>query len=140
MSRFDTWLAALRLAKKGGVYLSEAPASRGRPWSLALAFPGDYSAATLTAQLRHEPDAADPPLAVMTVEVGSFDAGAGEAGETVVTLSLASGTGADSTGALPADGDHDGIAEFPFDIVMSFEGETDLLMGGVLPVIGRITP
>lgn len=132
---FETWLAELARAQKGGVRLPAA--RRGSAWSQTIVIAGDRSTATFRGAVKAQPDAADPPLAAFTVSTPAYDAGTDK---TTVAISLVAGTGAGSTGILPADGDGDGVEDFPFDVLMTPSGGTEeLLLGGVLPVAGRIT-
>jgi hypothetical protein len=129
--RFATWLKRLAQMKKGPFL--PGGASRGRPWSAGLVIPGDWSSATFRGEVRSQPDAGTI-LATFAFTAPSFD---GE--KTTVTMSLASGTGANSTGILPSDNNFDGVEYFPFDVLVDFGGTEDLFFGGVLPVAGRIT-
>lgn len=133
--QWDTWLAAQRAAGKGGVVLPVA-ASRGRKLVLPIVIPGDRTADTLAGRVRASPDATGSPLATFAIGTPSYDA---EADKTTFEASLAAGTGANSTGSLPADSDGDGREEFPveFDLTPA-GGDLELLFAAVLPVTGRI--
>lgn len=132
---FETWLHELTLARKGGVRLSGI--RRGSAWSQSIVISGDYSGATFRGSVKVAVDADDPALASMTFGTPTYSA---ETGKTTVTMSLAAGTGANSTGSLPSDSDGDGVEDFPFDVLMTPSGGTEeLLFGGVLAVIGRVT-
>lgn len=134
-SKWNVWLSELSRASKGGVRLVSA--RRGSAFSQAITLPGDYSAASFRGEVRANPDASGTALAAFTFTTPTYDAGTGK---TSVSFSLAAGSGANSTGALPADGDFDGVEEFPFDILVTPSGGTEeLLFGGVLPVVGRVT-
>ena len=134
-TKWDIWLSELARALKGGVRL--VPARRGSAYSQSVSLPGDYSDAAFRGQVRSSPDASGDPLASFTFSTPAYGS---ETMRTILAFSLASGTGTNSTGALPADGDFDGVEEFPFDILMTPDGGTEeLLFGGVLPVVGRVT-
>jgi hypothetical protein len=136
MAAFEAWLTQLRLAGKGGAKLRGA--TRGRKYRLELRLDGDFTGAVLRSQIRASPDAA-PVLAQFAVT-----------GPTVVTVGpvttssfvavLAAGSGANSTGILPADSGGDGYIELPVDFLLTPSGgDEELLFGAVLPLIGRIT-
>jgi hypothetical protein len=129
--RFATWLKRLGQMKKGPFLPNGA--SRGRPWSADLVIPGDWSTATFRGEIRSQPDAGSV-LASFAFTTPVFSGG-----QTTLTMSLASGTGANSTGSLPSDNDFDGVEYFPFDVLANFGGTEDLFFGGLLPVAGRIT-
>lgn len=130
-SQWDTWLRALAAAGKGGIRLEGA--SRGRAFTLLVHLAGSWTGATMRGDVRIRPDAA-AALSVFTV-TGPVVAN----GYSTFTCTLAAGTGANSTGVLPADTDLDGVEEFPFDLLLTPSGGTEeLLLGGVLPVTGRI--
>lgn len=131
----ESWLQRLKAAGKGGIRLDANPATRGRAWSMPVVLPADFTGATMRGQIRLEPDAAGAALAEFAVS-GPVVAD----GTSTFTLSLDAGTGANSTGILPADADADGAEDFPFDILLPPDGGTEeLLVGGILPVVGRIT-
>lgn len=131
MTTFDPWLRELTRAGKGPLPLKAA--TRGLKWERPVELEGDFTGATLTAKLRLYPDAA-AVLATCAV-TGPVVA----AGLSTWTISLAAGSGSNSTGALPADGDLDGVEYFAFAIHLTPSGgNEDLLLGGALPVIGRV--
>ena len=130
---FETWLRELRLAKKGGVRL--AAASRGREYVLRIAMPGDLTANTVRGQVRSAPDAVGSPLATFFVTAPTFSSG-----QTTFRALLPGGTSFNATGSLPEDANGDGTAEFVFDFIMTAPDQSpELLFGGVLPVVGRVT-
>jgi hypothetical protein len=131
--RWDTWLRELASAMKGGIRLPAA--SRGRLYELAINLPGDFTGATMRAEVHSAPDAA-PVLATFAV-TGPVVA----AGVSTFTFTLAAGTGANSTGVLPGDDDIDGVEEFPVDFLLNPAGADpeELLFGAVLPLTGRVT-
>ncbi|MGB7407144.1 MAG: hypothetical protein WA908_01445 [Pontixanthobacter sp.] len=134
MTILQTWLRELQLARKGGVRLQPA-ATRGRPWNARIVLAGDWSGASMRGCLRLTPDAAGAVLANFNVSPPEL-----EGDFTAFVLSLDGGNGSNSTGRLPADQDADGVEEFAFDILLTPQnGTEDLLFGGILPVIGRIT-
>jgi hypothetical protein len=131
MTTFDTWLRELARAGKGPLPLKGA--TRGLKWERPVELEGDWTGATLTAKVRQYPDAA-AVLATCTVS-GPVVA----AGVSTWMVSLAAGSGANSTGVLPADADLDGVEYFAFAIHLAPSGgDEDLLLGGALPVIGRV--
>jgi hypothetical protein len=135
---FDEWLAILAAGKKGGPDLCPGiiPAAvRGDPWTCPLELPGDFSGATITGAVRSTPDAASV-LANMTVSSGTYSSAANT---TLFTATLASGTGSNSTGSLPADTDGNGIVALPaaFTITPS-GGSAELLMGFAFIVQGKV--
>lgn len=132
-TQYTAWLRSLAAAQKGPVALPTAV--RQLPYRAVLAINADFSGATIVAQVKSSPGS-PTSLADFTVSVSSFSGGV-----TIVSLSLAAGTGADSTGSLPADADMDGIEYFPFDILVTPDGidEPERLCGGLLPVSGFIT-
>lgn len=133
--KWDAWLREMQRAKKGGIRLKRV--FRGLAFSHTISIPGDFSAATFRGQVRLSPDTTGTPLAEFTFSTPTYDV---DTGRTLVTYSLAAGDGANSTGALPADGDGDGIEEFPFDILATPSGESeDMLFAGIMPVIGIVT-
>ena len=135
---FDTWLQQLAAAGKGGSALSAVdipPATRGVAWSLPIALQGDWTGATIAASIRATPDAGSA-LATLTIGSASYDAGSGF---TNWTASLASGTGANSTGVLPADTDGDGVETFPISFFITPSGGTQsLLFGGTFTLLGKV--
>src|SRR5688572_26000615 len=101
---WDEWLAALKAANKGPLIAPELPsATRGMYWSTTIELPGDWTGAALTGTVRASPDASTA-LATFSVSGPSV-----AVGTSTFTISLAAGTGANSTGVLPADGDLDGV-------------------------------
>ncbi len=130
---FDEWLRQLAAGGKGGFVLS--PATRGRVYNFAFRAAADFTGATMRAQVRAAPDAAGSPLATFAV-TGPVVSG----GFSTFTLTLAAGSGANSTGALPADGSGDGVIHLPVDVLLTPQGGAEeLLFGAALPVLGRIT-
>ena len=131
-SRWEAWLRELARSGKGGVTLDAA--SRGRKYVLTINLPGDYTAATLAGRVRSSPDAPGDPLATFAIGTPSLAAGV-----TSFECTLAAGTGAGSTGILPADSDADGREEFPVEFELTPSGgDLELLFGAVLPLTGKI--
>lgn len=131
---FDTWLRELAAAGKGGSALTTLdipPATRGDAWSMPVQIEGDYSAETLTATIRSAPDAGSA-LATVTISAASYDSGTGF---TSWTASLASGTGSNSTGSLPADTDGSGEEKFPIAFNLTPFG---LIFGGAFTLLGKV--
>jgi hypothetical protein len=135
---FDDWLRALAAAGKGGSLLSTTdlpPATRGLAWSLPIQIQGDYSAATLVGAIRATPDAASA-LATVAIASPAYNS---STNYTTWTASLASGTGSNSTGALPADTDGNGIEAFPISFLITPSGGTQsLLFGGAFTLLGKV--
>ena len=134
---FDTWLAELASAGRGGSALAsdDVPiATRGLAWSMIVALAGDWTTATLAGSVSAAPDAASP-LATFTVSSASYSS---VTGYTTWTLSLASGTGSNSTGALPPEGVRrimKGKYSTPSPSVSV--GSANTLIGGALSVVGK---
>jgi len=135
---FDEWLAMLAAGNKGGPDLcpSIIPAAvRGNAWTCPIELPGDYSTATIAGAVRSAPDASSV-LVTMTVSSGTYSSATNT---TTFTASLASGTGSNSTGALPTDTDGNGYVALPaaFTITPS-GGSAELLMGWAFIVQGKV--
>lgn len=135
---FDPWLQQLAAAGKGGIALAadEIPtATRGLAFSYPIVLEGDWTGATIAAVIRSSPDAASA-LATLTVSSASYDS---VSGFTTWTASLASGTGANSTGSLPADTDGGGVEAFPISFLMTPSGGAEfLLFGGAFILLGKV--
>jgi len=135
---FDEWLQQLAAAGKGGSALSLIdlpPATRGLAWSLPILLQGDWTSGAIAAVIRATPDAASA-LATLTVSSASYDA---VTGFTTWTASLASGTGSNSTGVLPADTDGNGIEAFPISFLITPSGGSQsLLFGGAFTLLGKV--
>ncbi|NBW09754.1 MAG: hypothetical protein EBR82_17195 [Caulobacteraceae bacterium] len=135
---FDAWLQQLAAAGKGGSALTATdlpPATRGLAWSLPIALQGNWSTASLAGAIRAAPDAASA-LATLSITGGTFDSASGY---TTWTATLASGTGANSTGALPADTDGDGVEKFPISFLFTPSGGSQsLLFGGAFTLVGKV--
>jgi hypothetical protein len=129
---FDDWLRQLAIARKGPLRLPAA--TRGLAYSEPVRVAGDWTGATLAGAIRSGPDAAGAPLATFTI-AGPVVAD----GFSTWTLALAAGSGANSTGGLPVDGDLDGVVELPFSLLITPLGlDQQLLVGGVFPVLGKV--
>lgn len=132
-TQYTAWLQSLAAANKGPVTLPTATRKLAYSHVIALTGP-DYSGATITGQVRSSPDS-DTILAAFTIGTLAYSDGV-----TTVPISLAAGTGSNSTGVLPADSDLDGVEYFPFDFLMTPSGgAAERLFGGLLPVSGHIT-
>jgi hypothetical protein len=135
---FDDWLQQLAAAGKGGASLtdSEVPtATRGLAFTYPIVMAGDWTGGTIAASIRATPDAATA-LVTLTVSSASYDS---VTGYTTWTASLASGTGANSTGALPADTDGDGVETFPISFLFTPSGGTQsLLFGAPFILLGKV--
>jgi len=129
---FPEWLELLATAKKGPLQMPVAV--RGQEYSHHIRVEGDFTGDTLTGQVRASPDA-DSPLVSFSIGTPDFDAGF-----TTWTVSLAQGSGANSTGVLPVDGTGTGVQYFPYDFLLQISGSNpERLIGGLLPVSGHIT-
>lgn len=120
---FTEWLNLLAQAGKGPVTLPVAV--RGQAYSQPISVPGDYTGGTLIGSVRAAPDS-DTALAVFTIGTPAFSDG-----RTLWTVTLSTA----QTGALPVDGDGDGVERFPYDFLLNGER----LFGGLLPLSGHIT-
>lgn len=134
MTTFDTWLAALAAGMKGGNSVSLPLATRGLKWEHDIEIAGNWTGAALEGSVSSAPDAASP-LATITVGALAYDAGDDV---TTWTVSLAAGTGANSTGVLPTDGDGDGVEYLPCAFYMTPSGGSkELLFGAAFPLTGK---
>jgi len=135
---FDDWLQQLAAAGKGGAALAgdEIPtATRGEAFSYPIVMTGDWSGATIESAIRAAPDSASA-LVTLTVSGATYDSGTGK---TSWTASLASGTGANSTGALPTDTDGNGVEAFPISFFITPSGgDKTLLFGGPFVLLGKV--
>jgi hypothetical protein len=135
---FDEWLQQLAAAGKGGSALSTRdipPATRGLAWSMPIVLAGDWTSGTIAASIRSAPDAGSA-LATVSMTSASYDP---VTGQTTWTASLASGTGSNSTGVLPADTDGNGVETFPISFLLTPSGSTQsLLFGGAFTLLGKV--
>lgn len=138
MSSFDDWLRALAAAGKGGASVSDTEmpaATRGLAWSIPIVLPGDWTGAAIVGAIRSTPDASTA-LVDFAMTGPTYDAGAGT---TTWTAALAAGTGANSTGVLPADTDGDGVTELPISFLFTPSGGAqELLFGAKFTVFGKV--
>lgn len=124
-TQFDTWLKTL-----GALRADLPPAVRGLAVTHTLSYPGNVATATLAGSVKSAPDSTSE-LAAFTIGTPVFADGV-----TTWVISL-SGT---QTGALPADGDADGVALFVYDLLLSLSGGTaQRIAGGLFPVSGFVT-
>lgn len=131
-THFQDWLNLLAIAKTGPYTLK--PAVRGQLWTFSFSVPGDLTTATLTGEVRSGPDSGTA-LAEFTIGTPAFNDG-----YTTWAISLAAGTGPNSTGSLPSDGDGNGTEYFPYDFLLKPSGgSAGRLFGGLLPLSGHIT-
>lgn len=137
-TEFDDWLRALAATGKGGASLTleDIPAAiRGEYWNWPVQLAGDWTTAAITGTIRAAPDA-PTALATITFSAGTYDP---NAGVTTWFGSLAAGTGANSTGSLPADVDGDGIIELPIAVYLTPSGgNRQLLLGGKFTLTGKV--
>lgn len=129
---FDTWLREIEAAKKLATDIKSAV--RGEPWQMVIRFQGNWASGTLQGTISSAPDGST--LATVSISSGSFDAGTGF---TTWTVSLAGGSGSNSTGGLPVDFDGNGVEAFPIAFYLTPSGGTrELLMGGAFIVLGKV--
>lgn len=134
---FDEWLAVLAADRKGGRdFLGIIPgATRGDAWQCLIELPGDFSGATIAGAIRSAPDASGV-LASFTVGSGTYST---VTQSTTFAASLASGTGSNSTGVLPADSDGNGYAAFPAAFTITpAGGSAELLFGFAFILRGKV--
>lgn len=131
---WDDWLSTLRTAQKGPVTIATEgfpAATRGLAWATTVEIAGDWTDATLEGSIRESPDAVTE-LATFAVSAPSV-----ADGYTTFTASLASGSGANSTGVLPSDSDLNGVVELPMMFRLTpAGGDEDTLFGGLFTVLG----
>lgn len=135
---FDDWLRLLAAAGKGGSEITPSivpPAVRGDAWKCVIELPGDFSEATITGAIRNTPDA-PATLASFSVSGGTYSSGTST---TTFTATLASGTGSNSTGILPADEDGDAIVALPAAFAITYlDGSAEMLFGFAFIVTGKV--
>lgn len=132
---FDAWLAACAAAGKGGARWVWT-ATRGLAFGIVLDLDGDWTGTAMAAYVRQQPDAAGAALVDFSV-TGPVVVTVGDIVTSAFTFTLAAGSGANSTGALPADTDGDGVVDLPLFITLTESGGTaDLFAGGIMRVIG----
>lgn len=126
-SQYTTWLKTLG-SLRADMRASETV--RGLPVSHTITYPGDVTTATLEGSVKASPDAT-AELATFTIGTPVFADGL-----TTWTVSL-TGT---QTGALPTDGDGDGLETFIFDFVLTLSGQgPQRIIGGLFPLSGFVT-
>jgi len=131
MTQYSEWLASL------GNLRADLPAcTRRLPVEHTLTYQGDVRTATLIGSIKAAPDS-ETELAVFSVSAPNYNAGAGV---TIWNFSLAGGTGPNSTGALPADTDGDGVTTLIYDLILTLPGGyPQRIAGGLFPVSGFVT-
>jgi hypothetical protein len=128
-NKFPEWLKTL-----GQLRADLPPCVRGLAVSHTLTYPGNVTTATLAGSVKAAPDAT-AELAVFNISTPVFANGV-----TTWTFGLAGGSGANSTGALPADGDFDGEAVFVYDLLLTLSGgNAQRIAGGLFRVSGFVT-
>jgi hypothetical protein len=128
-SPYTDWLLSL-----GGLRADLPPCVRGLAVSHTFTYPGDVTDATLEGSVKASPDATSE-LAVFTIGTPEFADGV-----TTWTISLAAGSGSNSTGALPADTDGNGVEAFVYDLLLTLSGGTaERIAGGLFNVSGFVT-
>lgn len=132
---FDTWLAACAAAGKGGARWIWT-ATRALTFTAVLDLEGDWTGAVMDAYVRRQPDAAGAKLVDFTV-TGPVVTTVDDVVTSAFTFTLASGSGANSTGALDADDDGDGVVDLPLFVTLTPSGgNAELFAGGIMRVIG----
>lgn len=132
---FDTWLAACAAAGKGGARWIWT-AMRGFKYTAVIDLDGDWTGATMAAYVRQQPDAVGDPLVTFSV-TGPVVATLGGVTTSAFTFELVAGTGANSTGILPADTDGDAVLDLPLFITITESGgSAELFAGGIMRVMG----
>lgn len=135
MTTFDTWLATLASAGKLLPADQFPIATRGLAWSNPIELAGNWTGATLTGSISAAPDAASA-LVAFTIGALSYNA---TDDVTVWQASLASGTGSNSTGALPSDSNGDGVEALPCAFYLTPSGgANEMLFGTAFRVAGRV--
>jgi hypothetical protein len=131
-TQYQTWLQSLGALRAD--LGTDGRQVRGLAVSHTLNYPGDVTDATLEGAVKASPDATSE-LATFTIGTPVFSGGV-----TTWTFSLAEGSGANSTGALPADGDGDGLAYFIYDLVLTLAGgSAQRVCGGLFVISGFVT-
>ena len=126
---YTDWLLSL-----GSRRVTLPPAVRGLAYSKTVSYPGDVRTATIRGTAKAAPDQATE-LATFTFGTPSLIDG-----RTVWAFSLPGGFGANSTGALPADDDGNGVVNLVFDFLITLPGlSEDRLVGGIFPLSGFVT-
>lgn len=120
---FTEWLKLLAQARKGPVTLPVAV--RGQAYTHNISVSGDWTASTLRGSVRASPDSSTA-LATFTIGTPAL-----VSGSTVWIISFSTA----QTAALPADGDGDGVEQFPYDFLLNGQR----LFGGLFPLSGHIT-
>lgn len=134
-TQFDTWLQTLAAGGKGGSAISLKLATRGLKWEEDIELAGNWSTATLEGSISAAPDAPSP-LATVSVASPVYDA---TDDVTTWVVSLAAGTGSNSTGVLPSDTDGDGIEYLPVAFYLTPSGGSkELLFGAAYPLTGKV--
>ena len=140
MAGLHDWLVQLSAAGKGGLdalgFALVFPARVGIKFQLNIPLPADYTGATMRGQVREYPDATTA-LAEFTCNNEGFSAGVTNfactlpEGESGVANSVA------SLGTPPA---RNAAKDYVVDFLITPAGaDEELLMGGILRVLGRAT-
>lgn len=133
-THFDAWLRECAAAGKGGPDLVWRP-TRGTAFSQSLLLQGNWTGATMRAQIEVQPDSPNA-LATFAVSGPSVTTVDGQT-FTRFTFSLAAGSGGNSTGILPADADGDGLVSLALLIWLTPAGGVeDFFAGGIVTVLG----
>lgn len=124
-TQYGTWLSTL-----GGLRADMPVTVRGLPITHTVTYPGNVTTATLEGAVKASPDA--------TAELATFTIGTPAFADGVTTWAV-SLTGV-QTGALPADGDGDGLETFVYDFVLTLSGASPRrVFGGLFPLSGFVT-
>lgn len=124
-TQFPEWLTSL------GRLRADLPhAVRGLAVSHSLTYPGNVTTATLEGSVKVSPDAPSE-LAAFTIGTPAFTDGV-----TKWDFSLTD----TQTGALPVDGNADGVGYFFYDLLLTLSGGApQRIAGGLFPISGFIT-
>jgi len=123
-NKFPEWLKSL-----GTRRADLPPAVRGQPVRHTIVYPGDQTSAVLVGKIKATPDATSE-LALWSVGAGVFDGT-----ETRWEVSLTGG----QTLSLPDDGDFDGVERLVSDFLITQDGFSQRVFGGLFTLSGFVT-
>lgn len=121
---FADWLASL-----GSRRANLPPAVRGLAVVHNVSYTGDVSAGTLAGSIKASPDA--------TTELAVFSVASPVFADGVTTWQI--GLTGLQTGAMPADIDGSGVEYFVYDFLLTIDGNTERLFGGLFALSGFVT-
>lgn len=131
---FDTWLQTLAASNRGGASVSLPIATRGLKWDIDFEYDGSWATATLEGSISASPDGT--ALAAITVGAAVYNA---DDDTTTWPVSLAAGSGSNSTGVLPSDTDGDGVEFLPIAFYITPSGGSkELVFGAAFPLTGKV--